>query len=673
MKSDRIRLFYSALCLLATFTTVPLLAQSESGKSIIILDASGSMWGQIDGEPKIEIAREVIADLMTTLDPDVEIGLMAYGHREKGNCEDIELLSAPSKGDRAGFLAKVNSIIPKGKTPLTSAVEQAAQFLKYEEEAANIILVSDGLETCDEDPCVLAGELAAKGINFKAHIVAFDLTAEESDSFRCLADETGGEFLQAQNASTLKDALEMAIDALMKPSGEVMPEPKRDPATIKAPETVPAGAEFEVEWAGPDNKGDYLTIVSKDAEEGVYGNYTYTRKGSPLTLTAPVDPGLCEVRYLMSEGERQVLGRVDIEVIPVSASLEAPEEVVAGSGFNVDWKGPDNKGDYITIVPRGAEKGAYESYAYTGKGNPAEIRALSVPGLAEVRYVTGQGKLTLASREITVTEADVLVSGPEVVDAGASLVIDWVGPGNQGDYITIVKQGADEGTYHSYFYTKNSDDGKVEITALEEVGDDYEVRYVEGQDKKTLASYPISIRPVTASVEGPESAVSGSEVEIKWSGPEYKGWYITIVEKSAEAGTYTKYFYTGNEESPTKLQSPELVGPCEIRFVSADRNIVASTPIEMIAAVANFTETPEKVAAKEEFRVKWEGPDNARDYITIVEASAEDGKYGDYIYVERGQDQDLTAPDEPGDYEIRYVTSQKKTVLARERVKVVAE
>ncbi|MDF1656322.1 MAG: VWA domain-containing protein [Verrucomicrobiales bacterium] len=651
---------------------IPMTSQAE-GKTIIIFDASGSMWGQIDGKPKVEIAREVVADLMGKLDPDIEIGLMAYGHREKGNCDDIELLVAPTKGDRSSFLEKVNSIIPKGKTPLTDAVEQAAQFLKFEENVANVILISDGLETCDRDPCALAGELAAKGISFKAHIVAFDLTSEESDSFRCLADETGGQFLQARDAATLKDALEMAVEALTDPVADAMPAPKLDPATITAPASVPAGSEFEVEWIGPDNKGDYLTVIDKKAEDHRYGNYTYTRKGTPLTLTAPVQPGLCEVRYLVGEGQKQVLGRVEIEVVSVEATLKAPEEIIAGSEIAVEWTGPDNKGDYITIVPKGSDQGRYESYAYTRNGAPAVIRALTEVGPAEIRYVTGQKGLTLASRSIEVKEAEVLVSGPAVVDGGAPLTIDWIGPNNQGDYITMVKQDAGKGVYNSYGYTKNSKDGKLTITALEIAGEDYEIRYIEGQDKTTLASYPISVRAVTASVKGPETAVAGGQVEIEWIGPKYQGWFITIVPADAPENKFTKYFYTQKSESPTILQSPELVGPCEIRFISEDRNVFASAPIKMIAATAEFTKIPESVAAGEDFQVEWTGPDHARDYITIIEADDADNKYGDYIYVEKGQDQDLTAPDEPGVYEIRYVTSQKKNVLAREIIKVVAE
>jgi Ca-activated chloride channel homolog len=672
IRLQNMRLFLSILILTALFTTMPVLAQSN-GKTIIVLDASGSMWGQIQGKPKIEIAREVIGDLMGTLDADLEIGLMAYGHREKGNCDDIEMLVTPAKGDRSEFLKKVNQIIPKGKTPLTAAVEQAAGFLKFEEEAANVILISDGLETCDRDPCALAGELASKGIQFKAHIVAFDLTAEESESFRCLADETGGQFLQAQDAPTLKDALEMAVEALSTPAKTEMPEPKSSPATITAPKTVPAGSEFKVEWTGPDNKGDYLTIVEKTAKDGVYGNYAYTRNGSPLTLTAPVAPGICEIRYVMSDGGTKILGRADIEVIPVAATVQAPEEVVAGTGFKVEWTGPDNKGDYVTIVARGADSGTYESYAYTRNGNPAEIRALAIPGEAEIRYVTGQKGLTLASVPITVLKADVLVSGPESVDAGSPFTVDWAGPGNQGDFITIVKKEAKAGTYNSYAYTKDSEDGRVEITAVEEAGDDYEIRYVEGQDDQILARYPIVVRPVTASVEGPESGVAGSDVEIKWIGPKYKGWYITIVEKDADEGKFTRYFYTANEESPTMLKSPELEGPCEIRFVSDKGAVFARSPIEMIAATAKFTEVPEKVAAKEKFRVKWEGPDNTRDFVSISAVDAKAGKYESYIYVDNGQDQDLTAPEESGEYEIRYVTSEKNTILARKRIQVIAE
>ena len=644
---------------------------SKPGKSIIILDASGSMWGQIEGRPKIEIAREVIGQLVSGIDPGLEIGLMAYGHREKGNCDDIELLLPPAPVDKAAFLDKVNGIIPKGKTPLTDAVEQAAGYLQIEEQSANVILVSDGLETCDRDPCVLAGQLAAKGIAFKTHIVAFDLTAEESKTFRCLADETGGSFLQAQDAATLKDALEIAVEKISTAAAEEMPKPKLDPATIEAPESVPAGSVFPVSWKGPDNKGDYLTIVPADAKDGVDGNYVYTRQGSPCELTAPVRPGSCEIRYRAATGE--ILGRASIEVTKVDATLKATEEIVAGAEFLVEWTGPNNKGDYITIVPKAAEEGSYKSYAYTGNGSPAKIRALSEAGEAEIRYVTGRHQITLASIPVTILEAEALVLGPEAVEAGASFEVTWKGPNNKDDFITIAKRDDPEGTYQSYAYTKNSKIGAVSIIAPEEPGDSYEIRYVEGQEDKTIARAPIVVRPFSASVKGPESVVAGSLATIEWFGPREKSWYITIVGKDEPKGKYGKYFYTKNEESPTKLAAIEEAGPAEIRFVSAKGETVASAPIEIIAATAEFLEVPEKVIAGGKFRVKWKGPDNRNDFVTIVKPDAKEGAYNSYIYVQNGQERDITAPDEPGEYEMRYVTDAKNKTLARKSITVVAE
>lgn len=141
-------------------------AQDEGnpGSTILVLDASGSMWGQIDGEPKIAIARRVIGGLLDTLPAGQSLGLTAYGHREKGNCRDIETLVAPGPDTREAIRSAVNGLNPRGKTPLSDAVIAAAEVLKFEEEAATVILVSDGRETCDRDPCEVGrrlGELAS--------------------------------------------------------------------------------------------------------------------------------------------------------------------------------------------------------------------------------------------------------------------------------------------------------------------------------------------------------------------------------------------------------------------------------------------------------------------------------------------------------------------------------
>ncbi len=121
---------------------------------LFIFDASGSMQNKKEGKIKIEIAQEVLINRVQKLDEDsINAGLIAYGHREKGNCEDIEELVRLKPLDKKEFIAKIKSIRPKGKTPIAASIKMAVDKLRTLEEKATIILISDGEETCDPDPC----------------------------------------------------------------------------------------------------------------------------------------------------------------------------------------------------------------------------------------------------------------------------------------------------------------------------------------------------------------------------------------------------------------------------------------------------------------------------------------------------------------------------------------
>ena len=194
--------------------------------AILVLDGSGSMWGQIDGVTKIEIARDTIGGLLDDMPASRRLGLMAYGHNRKGDCTDIELL-ADVGADRDVIRAAVDAINPKGKTPLSDAVRQAAEQLKYTENKATVILVSDGIETCDIDPCALGEELEANGVDFTAHVIGFDVAREEDAraQLQCLAENTGGRFLEASNADELTAALQETVVEEAAPE----PEPSYEP------------------------------------------------------------------------------------------------------------------------------------------------------------------------------------------------------------------------------------------------------------------------------------------------------------------------------------------------------------------------------------------------------------------------------------------------------------
>ncbi|RVA70620.1 hypothetical protein EN916_29645, partial [Mesorhizobium sp. M7A.F.Ca.CA.001.11.2.1] len=100
----------AAAILLLSMTTFGFAAN----KVIIILDASGSMWAQIDGKPKLEIARESLRTVLQSVPTDDEIGFMAYGHREKGSCDDIQLIVPPQAGSGSAIsAAAVSGVLPR--------------------------------------------------------------------------------------------------------------------------------------------------------------------------------------------------------------------------------------------------------------------------------------------------------------------------------------------------------------------------------------------------------------------------------------------------------------------------------------------------------------------------------------------------------------------------------
>ena len=216
----------AAAALLASLS-LPTLAQ-ERPNLMIVLDGSGSMWGQVDGRPKIGLAREALSSVLSEVSAGMEIGLMVYGHRVRGQCSDIEMLvpMAPAAQSVPAILGAAGRLNPRGMTPLTESVMQAAQAMGFTEQAATVVLLTDGIETCAGDPCALGRMLAQQGIDFRAHVVGFDLTDDEQRQVSCLAQETGGLFLAADAAAGLQSALAQTLAVEPAP----MPEP--EPAAV---------------------------------------------------------------------------------------------------------------------------------------------------------------------------------------------------------------------------------------------------------------------------------------------------------------------------------------------------------------------------------------------------------------------------------------------------------
>ena len=311
-------------------------------RAIIVLDASGSMWAQIEGKARITIARETLESVLSTLSPDIELGLMTYGHREKGNCDDIEMLVEPTAGSAGAIKAAVADINPKGMTPLSDAVRLAAEDLKYTEEQSTVILITDGLETCEVDPCALGTELEQKGVNFTVHVLGFGLSDDEGKQVACLAENTGGQYLSAQDGASLVKALTETVAQVAQ--AEPAPEPVPEPTPVADFNVKPTASLSE---GGPDigDGGSENLVwewyqVNADGTKGEWvGTDYYARfKGT-------LEPG----DYIMKASFGY-------------ASVEQPVNIVAGKVAEPHFV---LNGAYLKLHPRASEGAAVDGETST--------------------------------------------------------------------------------------------------------------------------------------------------------------------------------------------------------------------------------------------------------------------------------------------------------------------
>ncbi|GEM46004.1 VWA domain-containing protein [Deinococcus cellulosilyticus] len=450
-------------------------------------------------------------------------------------------------------------------------------------------------------------------------------------------------------------------DGSMQTLGKSEPfTPQKTTATVQVPQEVLSGQEFEVKWTGPSNEGDYVTVVRKDAPEGSYTQYFYaTAKNENNKLPAPVEAGQFEVRYVTGQGN--TLASTILNVKLDAYSVSGPTEAIAGSLIKVDWKGGGATGDYVTIVKAGAADNAYTDYEYAkSNSGTAELKTPSQPGEYEIRYNTERGKV-YARAKITLKAGTYGLEFPAEAIAGSDLTIQWTGPGNPGDYITIVPKSAKDGTYMRYEYAR-AGDPDVKISTPSTPGD-AEVRYMNESGNVVLFRKDLKLIGAKYDLDFARTALAGSRIPIKWTGPQNPGDFITIVPKGTQDGQYGAWEYTTN--NPVNIQTPRAPGEYEIRYMNDQQgNIVMHRePLTLTAPKATL-KAPASVNAGQEFTLEWTGPAGDGDQMVIVKKGSPSSATDNAIWPGEEAKITVNAPDEAGNYEIRYLTGEGQVLIS---------
>ena len=447
--------------------------------------------------------------------------------------------------------------------------------------------------------------------------------------------------------------------------------------TLDVPAEVEAGDTFKVHFTTDSSEKDhiYYTDVGADAESYSHGYFSATKK-SPLTLRALVTPGTYAVRYVTNSKPHRIVAEKTFVVTDVSATVTAPATVVAGNELVVNVSGPMHQLDYVALTVPDADDNDYRfGYEYTRKANDAgelKFDAPIVAGEYGVRYMlSGKPRdRKLAAATFAVTDVTASLTPPATaIDAGAKFEVAWDGPDTKQDFIALTDvDGAPHSYAYGYEYTRKGN--PATLTAPTTPGT-YLVRYVmrgqvSGQTNRDLAEATIVVGGVEAILDAPAEVVAGANFTVAFTKPEDGRGYIAIGDADSDGIDY-KYGYQSARDKPVELTAPDVAGDYTIRYIQQGNKdvILASVPLKVTPISASLI-VPESVTARSEFEVSWEGPDNARDYISLEI----DDVSASYAYTRRGNPVTLQAPKEPGEYPVIYRMNKRE--LAREVITVTS-
>lgn len=207
----------AALLLLAAPWSGSAQAQDEPERLtriLFVVDASNSMnafWGN---EPRITVARRVLHDALAPLEkvPGLELALRLYGHQTriepgKQDCDDTRLEVPFAKGNTRAIRNKMNEVRCLGTTPIARSLERAAGDFPDNTARNVIILITDGIEACDEDPCAVSRALQAKGIILKPFIIGIGIDEANQYNLKCV-----GNYFDAGTPETFDRVMRVVID-----------------------------------------------------------------------------------------------------------------------------------------------------------------------------------------------------------------------------------------------------------------------------------------------------------------------------------------------------------------------------------------------------------------------------------------------------------------------------
>ncbi|CAG0956124.1 MAG: VWA domain-containing protein [Bacteroidetes bacterium] len=190
----------------------------QKTRILFVLDCSQSMYGLWGNEQKMIVAKRLLTKAVDSLRnvENLELALRLYGHQSplaagQRDCKDTKLEVAFAAKNHNQIIEKIKSIIPKGTTPIAYSLEKSANDFPPCTNCRNIIiLITDGIEECDGDPCAISLALQRNGVVLKPFVIGMSLSVEVADAFKCV-----GNFYNTETSVAFQNALNVVISQAM--------------------------------------------------------------------------------------------------------------------------------------------------------------------------------------------------------------------------------------------------------------------------------------------------------------------------------------------------------------------------------------------------------------------------------------------------------------------------
>lgn len=344
--ANPLRRFLPALVALTLTAPATMLTSHAAAEptSLFVLDVSGSMWGRLPGkQSKIVVAREVLSDIVTSLPDTIAAGLIAYGHRRKGDCRDIEMVQKPRKGSGAAIAKRLSRLIPRGRTPITDALKMAGLKLAGTKDAATIVLVSDGIETCKGDPCALAAALAKSNAKLNIHVVGYAVNARAQAQLQCIAEKGRGKYFTANDTGGLTKALTRVKKSIVE---------NKPVEAVAQPAVTAAAKGIKIKLSGP---GTIRLKLANWTKMPVYWKVLNPETGEVIAKTSKdkieVLPGQYQIAWRHIEhGSKEVVLPHVLDVKPGMTTL-----ALINTGLRLIPPKGMPKPYYWQLLPNGAD------------------------------------------------------------------------------------------------------------------------------------------------------------------------------------------------------------------------------------------------------------------------------------------------------------------------------